>query len=259
MKKIIFALSFLISTTLCFTQNQELPQQVRNEFCKTAILNYQYGTDAFKAWMLQSARSIGLNNIADIDIAIENISKHKDLQEEFFKSVFRIGGSSDFIYMQFIGIGMTEKNAKILCDYVIDKYSFKNKKAENISSIKVVDLIEKDVLAKKETGIQKQYVQNALIRDVISKNGEIFLVLDYVEDTDEYGIYKNTNMKLRTFKLKRNCEIISCIDSLKLTFNNLIANKQKIISNKKFENKKVIDFKVVNNAVTFFDFGYYSE
>lgn len=132
MKKYI-VLFFVIATNLCF--GQELPKQVRTDFCNQAVLNYKYGTDAFKVWMMQSARSIGLNNIADIETAIENIYIHKDLQEEFFKNTLRIGGSSDFIFMQFHSIGMTAKNAKILSDYVIDKYSYKTKNQDAIQYI----------------------------------------------------------------------------------------------------------------------------
>ncbi len=125
MKKTIFTTAIFVVMTLTiqsvFGQTKQLPQEVRTDFCKNAYYNYKYGTDAFKVWMTTSARNIGFNSIVDIEIAIENICNNKKLQDEFFKNVLRIGGSRDFIFLQFQSIGMTAVNAKTLTDYLIEK------------------------------------------------------------------------------------------------------------------------------------------
>ncbi|MBP1664486.1 MAG: hypothetical protein H6Q19_1626 [Bacteroidetes bacterium] len=125
MKKTIFTTAIFVVMTLTiqsvFGQTKQLPQEVRTDFCKNAYYNYKYGTDAFKVWMTTSARNIGFNSIVDIEIAIENICNNKKLQDEFFQNVLRIGGSRDFIFLQFQSIGMTAVNAKTLTDYLIEK------------------------------------------------------------------------------------------------------------------------------------------
>ncbi|MCX2679430.1 hypothetical protein OOZ15_05695 [Galbibacter sp. EGI 63066] len=104
-----------------YGQTKQLSQEVREDFCVNAYFNYKYGNDAFKAWMITSARNIGLNSIVDIEIAIENICKNKKLQDEFFQNVLRVGGGRGFVFQQFQSIGMSAVNAKKLTDYLIDK------------------------------------------------------------------------------------------------------------------------------------------
>jgi hypothetical protein len=126
MKKYIFMTKvFLVATLLIlvqsvYGQNKQLPQAVRKDFCKTASYNYKYGTDAFKVWMMTSARNIGYNSLIDIEIAIENICENKKLQDAFFQNVLNIGGGRDFVFMQFHSIGMSATNANILTNYLLD-------------------------------------------------------------------------------------------------------------------------------------------
>lgn len=124
-------LLFALFTTFSHAQNHALPKIVRDDFCSIAKTNFEYGTDAFKVWMFQSATAIGMRTIVDIENAVESIDKHRNLQEEFFKNIYRIGGSRNFIFMQFRSIGMNAKNAQILADYIIEKYS--KVKSENVA------------------------------------------------------------------------------------------------------------------------------
>jgi len=75
--------------------------------------------------MITSARNIRFNSIVEIEIEIENICNDKKLQDEFFQNVLRIGGGRDFIFSQFQSIGMSDVNAKILTNYLIEKESNK--------------------------------------------------------------------------------------------------------------------------------------
>ncbi|MBS1572184.1 MAG: hypothetical protein JST62_07320 [Bacteroidetes bacterium] len=131
MKRII-ALLLILLCHLAYAQNGQLPHKVRTDFCRNAYINYKYGSDAFKAWMIQSARNIGLTSLVEIQTAIENICNNKELQDDFFKTAYRIGGSRDFIFSQFLSIDMTAENAKILTDYLIAKYG-------TVVSTKIVD------------------------------------------------------------------------------------------------------------------------
>lgn len=121
--KFLVTIAFLLQCCLVFSQTPKLQPKVRAEFCQVALLNYQYGSDFFKYAMITCARKLGINNIPDIEIAIENISKNVKLQEEFFKyTVTYIGGSNDYVFMQFHSLGMSAENAKTLAKYSIDKY-----------------------------------------------------------------------------------------------------------------------------------------
>lgn len=71
-----------------YAQQKPLPQKVRTDFCRNAYINYKYGSDAFKSWMIQSARNIGLNSLVDIQTTIENVCSNEELQDEFFKNIY---------------------------------------------------------------------------------------------------------------------------------------------------------------------------
>ena len=60
---LIIIFSLVVNTT--FSQNQPLSNAINVDFCKNAVLNFKHGNDAFKSWMIQSARSIGLNDIEE--------------------------------------------------------------------------------------------------------------------------------------------------------------------------------------------------
>lgn len=120
--------SKLILLLLCLQSSitinaQNLSKDVRQDFCKNAVLNYEYGTNMFKAWMNQSARAIGIQTPYEIEEAVQNIATNQKLQEEFFKNVNRLGGNKDFKIQQFTSIGMTVQHAKLLVDYIYLKYS----------------------------------------------------------------------------------------------------------------------------------------
>lgn len=137
--KYILTLLVTLQFHFAYSQNGQLPQKVRTDFCKNAYINFKYGSDAFKARMIQSARNIGLNSIIDVRTAIENICNNKDLQDEFFKVIYQIGGGRDFIFSQFIGMNMTAENAKTLTDYLIKKYGVKVPEKEKVDEEYITD------------------------------------------------------------------------------------------------------------------------
>ncbi len=124
--KIITSLLLLLLSTTSLL-SQEINKSVRNDFCTNALLHYWYGNDTFKAVMIFAARNNGANSIQEIEIQIEDLCNNIQLQEEFFKLVNSKGGSDDFKFLEFHGIGMTAKNAKILTDYVVSKYTVEAK------------------------------------------------------------------------------------------------------------------------------------
>lgn len=124
---LIIIFSLVVNTT--FSQNQPLSNAINVDFCKNAVLNFKHGNDAFKSWMIQSARSIGLNDIEEINRGVENIIDNDKLRDAFLLHIVMIGGSKDFIANQFYSIGMKLENAKIIAEYAIFKY---NEKANSI-------------------------------------------------------------------------------------------------------------------------------
>lgn len=127
-KMLFLLLTFQLST---LGNSQALSNSVRQDFCRNAVLNYEYGTNMFRTWMIQSARSIGVNDPYEINIAVLNIAKNQKLQEEFFKNINRLGGDKSFRIQQFTSIGMTFQHSVILVDYIYLKYN-----SQTISNIK---------------------------------------------------------------------------------------------------------------------------
>jgi hypothetical protein len=92
-----------------------------------------------------------------------------------------------------------------------------------------------------------------LIKDVYSKDGDIYLVLDFVEIIDDYGRYKNTSTKLRTFKIGDSCEIQNCITESELSIDNILDFKNEIISTSNHE--QMISCFIENGVITIINIG----
>lgn len=122
--KLILLLLCLQSAITINAQN--LSKDVREDFCKNAIIEYYYGTGSLKTWLIQSARTIGILTPKEIEESIQNISKNEKLQEEFFKNFSRLGGSKEFKVLQFTNIRMEVEHAKLLVDYIYLKYNNTN-------------------------------------------------------------------------------------------------------------------------------------
>ena len=120
--KYLLIIMFILVVNPTFSQNQRLSNAINTDFCKNAVLNFQQGNDAFKAWMIQSARSIGLNDIEEINRGVENLISNDKLRDAFLEHIVMIGGSKDFVINQFYGIGMKLENAKSIAEYAISKY-----------------------------------------------------------------------------------------------------------------------------------------
>lgn len=94
----------------------------------------------------------------------------------------------------------------------------------------------------------------ALIKNVYKRNGDVYLVVDYVELTDEYGLYKNKNPKLRTLKLRNDCEIDDCkTDEKDINIDNIENYKFEIISTKGHE--FLIRFELFGDEISLLNLG----
>lgn len=132
-KHIIILLILQISL---FGYSQNLSQEVRQDFCKNAKINYFYGTDTFKSWIVISAQRIGLRTPLEIEEALQNICNNTELQEEILKNIDKLGGSREFKEQQYIEIGMKPQNAKFLNDYMTLKYNSTNKENQINNAVK---------------------------------------------------------------------------------------------------------------------------
>jgi hypothetical protein len=81
--KIAFTVFVVLQFHFTIAQSVPLPQNVREDFCRNAQINFKYGSDAFKAWIIHSGRQIGYNSIIQIENAVKNICANKPLQDEF--------------------------------------------------------------------------------------------------------------------------------------------------------------------------------
>ena len=111
--------------------NTQSPLSIaRRDFSSNVEYNFHFGSDAFKYWFMISARDIGITSPNEIEKEVKNIDKNQKLQDAFFSRINSIGGSRDFKIEQFYQIGMTIKNATVLTDYMIAKYTPKVKVEE---------------------------------------------------------------------------------------------------------------------------------
>lgn len=111
------------TTNTVLKKNTQSPLSIaRRDFSSNVEYNYHYGSDAFKYWFTISARDIGISP-NEIEKEVKNINKNQKLQDAFFSRINSMGGSRNFKIEQFYQIGMTIKNATILTDYMIAKYT----------------------------------------------------------------------------------------------------------------------------------------
>ncbi|MEI7503135.1 MAG: hypothetical protein WCJ61_07615 [Paludibacter sp.] len=138
-----------------------------------------------------------------------------------------------------IGLRIIDENTLLYGGGIFKKRGEKNKvedgnqstKKKPISAISGIDNKSNNINTNETEHIEKtSNPHDALIKDIFTKDGVIYLVLDYVQLIDDYGSYKNNTQKLRTFKLSDNCKIQNCITDTELTIENIFTHKNEFIS-----------------------------
>jgi hypothetical protein len=168
------SIALIFSLFLSFPNNaQSLSKDVREDFCKNAVLNYEYGTNMFKDWMNQSARAIGIQTPYEIEEAVQNIATNQKLQEEFLKNVNRLGGNKDFKIQQFTSIGMTVQHAKLLVEYIYLKYN--NTNTSDIKKDVENDFIKETNKIKKHNLLKLIFPNGIFINDSIILQKQNFI------------------------------------------------------------------------------------
>lgn len=100
---------------------QTLSKEVRNDFCRNTIVNVYFGRGSLKSWVIISAQKLGYKTPLEIESAVRNLCSNISLQNEILNSIDRLGGSREFKEQQFLSIGMTPKNSKLISDYLLLK------------------------------------------------------------------------------------------------------------------------------------------
>lgn len=269
-KYIIIIILFQISI-LGYSQN--LSTTVRQDFCENAKINYYYGTDSFRNWIVISAQKIGLKTPLEIDEALQNICDNIELQEEFFKCIDRLGGSRQFKELQYIKIGMKPKNAKFLNDYMILKYN-DNKNENQVYQPKHTDDFVKDtiVIDKKEL-LKSIYPKSNFLNDsLILRKETVLKIQGGYEEIEfksivlkEYSFINEIEDKERIniIIFSRNDKGFGYFDLLKMislndkSYNSVGRSKRVNIEGKKLKN---IIFKTIkDNGKTYFTMCYEDE
>lgn len=121
MKIKILLLGILISFNILLLKGQTLSKEVRNDFCRNTIVNVYFGRGSLKSWVIISAQKLGYKTPLEIENAVRNLCSNMSLQNEILNSIDRLGGSREFKEQQFLSIGMTPKNSKLISDYLLLK------------------------------------------------------------------------------------------------------------------------------------------
>lgn len=143
-------------------KGQVLTKEVRSNFCKNAIINAYFGSGSLKSWIIISAQTVGYKTPVDIENAVRNLCTDIKLQDEILKRINSLGGDRNFKEQQFISIGMTGGNAKLLNDYLFLKYSMqKTTVKDDFDYNFITDTIAID----KKTVLQSFFPKSNLIND----------------------------------------------------------------------------------------------
>lgn len=267
-KHIIILLILQISI---FGYAQDLSKEVREDFCKSAIVNYYYGTDNFRNLMNISAKKIGLNTPSMFENAIKNLCSNIKLQDEFFKNLNEVSRGLD--KEQYISIGMNPHNVKILYDYVLLKYHPIDNKNENNKSEIIDDFVKDTIIINKKALLQSIYPKTTFLNDTLvfrtedvtyieGGNGKIeyktslikeYLYFDEKEDEERVKIilFSNNEKGIAYF------DILTMVNLEDKGYRSLGSSKRINIEKNKLNN---INFKTIKeNGNTYFGLCYTNE
>ncbi len=167
----------IIFSNILLIQAQTLTKDVRNDFCRNAKVNFYYGSNSFRGWMVISAQRLGYQTPLEIEKAVLNICVDVKLQEEFFKSVDRLGGDRSFKEQQYIAIGMKPYNAKLINDYMMLKNHLQEQKNPPKNPVFEDDLVNESNVINKKQLLQSIYPKSILLNDSTVLRKEIFDVI----------------------------------------------------------------------------------
>ena len=169
---------------------------------------------------------------------------------EIEDSVIYLG--SNAINSAGLGIRILDDNTLLYAGGIFRKREDKNVDSVNLSNVnnkdvtvninddnKLNDIVGFDKEAGNNSNSNDTITQYALVKGILNKDGDIYIVLDYVKLIDDYGRYKNESSKLRTFQLSENCEILNCMSNVELNINNIVNHKDELISTIKNEHMVV--------------------
>lgn len=174
--KLIF-LGMIIFSNILLIQAQTLTKDVRNDFCRNAKVNFYYGSNSFRGWMVISAQRLGYQTPLEIEKAVQNVCTDIKLQEEFFTSVDRLGGDRSFKEQQYIAIGMKPHNAKLINDYMMLKNHLQGQKNQPENTVFEDDLVNESNIINKKQLLQSIYPKSILLNDSTALRKEIFDVI----------------------------------------------------------------------------------
>ena len=148
-KKIIFLFVFNL-VAFSFVNSQTLGKEVRNDFCRNAIVNAYFGSGSLKSWIIISAQKLGYKTPLEIESAVRNLCSNITLQNEILNNIDRLGGSREFKEQQFLSIGMTPKNSKLISYYLLLKRVNDQKNTTNVENIDYNFVKDSIVINKRE-------------------------------------------------------------------------------------------------------------
>lgn len=170
---------------------QTLSKEVRNDFCRNAIINAYFGRGSLKSWIIISAQRLGYKTPLEIESAVRNLCSNIPLQNEILNSIDRLGGSREFKEQQFLSIGMTSKNSKLISDYLLLKRS---NEQNNNSTVKNIDYnFVKDSIVIDKKDLLRSIPKSKFTNDSTA-------ILRKVTAADEYGL--PTEIEYKTSVLK---------------------------------------------------------
>ncbi|MGR3791161.1 hypothetical protein ACUXZJ_09855 [Flavobacterium sp. TN-1] len=129
---------------------QILSKEVRNDFCRNAIVNAYFGSGSLKSWIIVSAQRLGYKTPLEIESAVRSLCSNVTLQNEILNSIDRLGGSREFKEQQFLSIGMTPKNSKLISDYLLLKRNNEQKNTPNVENFDYNFVKDSIVIDKKD-------------------------------------------------------------------------------------------------------------
>ena len=270
-KKIIFLFVFNL-VAFSFVNSQTLGKEVRNDFCRNAIVNAYFGSGSLKSWIIISAQKLGYKTPLEIESAVRNLCSNITLQNEILNNIDRLGGSREFKEQQFLSIGMTPKNSKLISYYLLLKRVNDQKNTTNVENIDY-NFVKDSIVINKREILTKMFPNSSFENDstIVRKqfvtytdggNGEIeyetsvlkeYYYIDEKDDEERVNVIllnenKDKNVFLETLTY-------TILDSGKGYQN--IKNKRLNIDSKKLNNS--IYKTIKENGQTYFTTEYLDE
>lgn len=129
MKKLIFLLTFLLSTNI-YAQTNTALQRAARDYSFAVYQSFRWGSDGFKHLMITSLQRQGYYSELEIMKGMESIDKNVKFRQATYRAWPNIANDANTLGLHLMNIGMTATNSEVMAKFIVNFNNAEAKKKE---------------------------------------------------------------------------------------------------------------------------------